>query len=169
MRFFAVMLVRHWLLLSRCQSLGKRVTFSGQRDKATPCGYLIKARSGWGLFPLLRSHRDEEAESRGEMDEQDEEVELRRGWGVGRLFLLFRPCRREEASALDVVCFEHKHKSVEADHCCRSTTGWNSNTQWSKFETFFKVWTHTSLDETFKALNYLMNKLHLLHDKLNFN
>lgn len=49
----------------------------------------MSARSGWGLFPLLRSHRKEE--SRAEMDEQDEEVELLLGWGVGRLFLLLIP------------------------------------------------------------------------------
>lgn len=52
--------------------------------------YLVKLRSGWGLLPLLRSQR-EEAESRGGRAEQEEEVELRRGCGVGRLFLLLKP------------------------------------------------------------------------------
>lgn len=75
----------------RCRFKRDSASLGGQRGKTRPCGYLIRARSGWGLFPLLRSHRDEEAESRGEMDEQDEEVELRLGWGVGRLFLLLRP------------------------------------------------------------------------------
>lgn len=38
---------------------------------------LVMMRSGWGLFPLLRSQRNE-ADSRGGSGEE-EEVELRRG------------------------------------------------------------------------------------------
>lgn len=71
LRFYGAMLLQHNLLSSQVSG--------GQRGKTGPCGYLSRARSGWGLLPLLRSHRDEEAESRGEMDEQDEEVELRLG------------------------------------------------------------------------------------------
>lgn len=52
--------------------------------------YLVKLRSGWGLLPLLRSQR-EEVESREGSVEDADEVELRLGWGVGRLFLLLRP------------------------------------------------------------------------------
>lgn len=57
--------------------------------KVPVSSYLAILRSGWGpgLLPLLRSQR-EEADSRGG---RGEEVEPRRSWGVGRLFLLLRP------------------------------------------------------------------------------
>lgn len=65
------------------------------------CWYLVKLWSGWGLLPLLRSHRKEVA-SRGEIEEDAEEVELRLGCEVGRLFLLLRPWFGKEISSLDL-------------------------------------------------------------------
>lgn len=99
------MLLQHCLLWSHSHSWQMwntlDVALQSKRCfwRRVPCGYLMSARSGWGLFPLLRSHRKEE--SRAEMDEQDEEVELLLGWGVGRLFLLLIPWWRKEAAALD--------------------------------------------------------------------